>query len=81
MDDIKLLLSILIAGFSILLFIVSTAAYYRIRANKLLLASFAFLAFLIKGILIILETIDQGEIALGIDLLIIILLYFSIIKK
>ncbi|UCH72302.1 MAG: hypothetical protein JSW62_01785 [Thermoplasmatales archaeon] len=81
MDEITLFLNILIAGFSLLLFIVSIAAYYRLRATKLLLASVAFLAFTVKGLLLITEILSQDRLVLVIDLIVLILLYFSIIKK
>jgi len=81
MDEIALLLSILIAGFSILLFIISIVAYYRLQATKLLIVSFAFLAFVIKGSLILAEILSQETLALVIDLVILLILYFAIVKK
>jgi len=81
MDEITLFLSIVIAGLSTLLFIVSAASYYKIRSTKLLIINLAFLAFIIKGILLIIGYISQHRIGLFLDLAILILLYFAIIKK
>jgi len=81
MDEITLFLSIIIAGFSLLLATVSMVAYYRLRATKLLLVSMAFLAFVVKGVLIAFGVFDQGLIGLAIDFVIIVFLYFAAIKK
>ena len=81
MDEITLFLSIIIAGFSLLLAMVSTVAYYRLRAIKLLLVSMAFLAFVVKGVLIVIGIVTQDTLALGIDFVILVLLYFATIKK
>ena len=81
MEEITLFLSILIAGLSTLLFIVSAASYYRLRVLKLLIINLAFLAFIIKGILLSLEYISQARFGLILDLTIIILLYFAVVKK
>jgi len=80
MEDITLLLTILIIGFSMLLFIISTFSYYRTRSIKLLFVSTAFLIFTIKGILTIIGIISQGNLALGLDFIILLLLYFAVIK-
>jgi len=81
MDEITLFLSIIIAGFSLLLAMVSMVAYYRLRATKLLLVSIAFLAFVVKGVLIVIGIVTQDTLALGIDFVILVLLYFATIKK
>jgi len=81
MDEITLFLSIIIAGFSLLLAMVSMVAYYRLRAIKLLLVSMAFLAFVVKGVLIVIGIVNQDTLALGIDFVILVLLYFATIKK
>ena len=81
MDEITLFLSILIAGLAGLLFVVSAAAYKRLRAGKLLIINLAFLMFVIKGLLIIFEIISQERIGLILDITIIVLLYFAVIKK
>jgi len=81
MDEITLFLSIIIAGFSLLLAMVSMVAYYRLRAIKLLLVSMAFLAFVVKGVLIVIGIVNQDTLALGIDFVILVLLYFATIRK
>ena len=80
MEDITLLLAILIIGFSVLLFIISTFSYYRTRSLKLLFVCIAFLTFTIKGLLTIIGIISQGNFALSLDFIILLLLYFAVIK-
>jgi hypothetical protein len=81
MDEITLFLSMLIIGLASILFIVSSLSSYRLRNFKFFLISFAFLAFILKGFLLIFEFISQDKIGLIIDVVIIILLYFAIVKK
>ena len=81
MEEILLFLSILIAGFSLLLFIVSIIAYSRIKSVKLLIISFAFLAFTVKGVLLLLEFISQDMYATVIDFVVLVLLYLATAKK
>ena len=81
MKDIELLLAILIAGFSLLVFFVSVAASIRIKVSKFLFVSIAFFLFFIKGFLLIFEIITQSQIAFVIDLLIIVFLYIAVVKK
>ena len=81
MDEITLFLSIIIAGFSLLLAIVSFVAYHRLKATKLFLIGLAFLAFVVKGVLAVVGILNQDKITLGIDFLILIFLYFATIKK
>jgi hypothetical protein len=81
MDEITLFLAIVISGLSILLFIVSLFSYIRLQNIKLLLVSLAFFAFIVKGILLILEILNQGRLGMIIDLVVLILLYFAVAKK
>lgn len=81
MDEITLFLIIVTTGLSALLFIVSAAACFKLRVLKLLIINLAFLAFIIKGFLQIIEIFSQGRLGLIIDLIILILLYFAVIKK
>jgi len=81
MDEIAMFLSVLISGFSLLLFIVSIVAYKRLRAIKLLFIGIAFFIFLIKGVLLSLEFITQDIYAIIIDFIILILLYLATAKK
>ena len=81
MDEITLFLAILIVGLSTLLFVLSLVAYIRLQNFKLLLISFAFFAFIIKGSLLITEYLSQGRFGLVIDLIILVLLYFAVAKK
>ena len=81
MDEVSIFLSILIVGFSILLFIVSIAAFSRLKQTKLILISLAFLAFAVKGTLVLVEYIELARIVLIIDFLILLALYFATVKR
>jgi hypothetical protein len=81
MDDILLFLTVVMAGLAALLLIVSFISGYRLRSTKLALVGLAFVAFLIKALLLILEYITQDEKAVIIDFVILVLLYFAVIKK
>ena len=81
MDEITLFLSILIAGLSTILFIVSMISTARLRNIKFLLVGSAFLVFAIKGLLLFFEFLVQENIAMILDIVIIVLLYFAIVKK
>ena len=81
MNDITLFLTIVMAGLSCILLIVSFASWHRLRSVKFLFVSIAFVGFFIKAILLIFEIIIQDEKAVIIDSIILILLYLSIIKK
>ncbi|EMR74375.1 hypothetical protein MBGDN05_00161 [Thermoplasmatales archaeon SCGC AB-539-N05] len=84
---ISLFLKIVITGLAALLLIVSTASWRRLHNIKLALISVAFASFFIKGFILVIDIflgtdiIIQNNIALIIDLVIIISLYFSAIKK
>ena len=81
MDDIDLFISILISGFSVLMVIVSSAAYVRLKSTKLLLIGIAFFVFFLKSLLLVTGFIVQSRNALIIDLIIIFVLYCATVKK
>jgi len=81
MDDILLLLTLLITGFSSILFVVSIISYVKLKYVKFLLIGIAFLGFMMKGIFLLFEYIQQDQIPLVLDLFVIILMYLAIIKK
>jgi hypothetical protein len=81
MDEVTLFLSIVIAGLSTLLFIVSAVAFHRLRVLKLLIINLAFFVFIIKGLLLIFEIISQDQFGLFLDIAIIVLLYFAVVKR
>ena len=81
MDNIILFLTIIMAGLSGLILLVSFVSWYRIRAVKLVIVSLAFSAFFIKAVLLIFEFIVQDEKSIVIDSIIIILLYLAVVKK
>ena len=81
MDDVSLSILLIIAGFSFLLGIVSLLSFYRLRNIKLGFVSIAFFIFFIKAILLIFEVISQDRNSIIIDVIIILMLYFSIAKR
>lgn len=81
MDDLVLFLTIIMAGLAGLLLLVSFVSWRRIGNVKLALVGLAFLAFLIKAVLLIFGVIFQDEKSVVIDSIILVLLYFSVIKK
>ena len=81
MDEIFLFSTVIMTGISGLLLIVSIASLYRLKHLKLMFVSLAFLFFLIKAMLLLTEFIVQDRYAVIIDTIILILLYFTVIKK
>ena len=81
MEDILLFLSLLITGFSLLLFFVSIVSYMKLKITKFFIIGIAFLGFTTKGILLLLEIIAQDQLSLILDFFVIILMYLAIIKK
>jgi hypothetical protein len=80
-DDIYLFLEIVMTGLAGLLFLVSSVSWYRLKALKLGLISLAFFLLMCKGFLLIFEVIKEDSFAVFIDVFIVIVLYFSMIKK
>ena len=80
-EDIILLLSILVASFSLLLLIVSTAAYIKTKSIKLLIISIAFSLFFIKGVLLSINYFVQEPIGIILDFIILLMLYYASVKK
>lgn len=81
LDDTVLFLTILMAGLAGLLLVVSSASWYRLRALKLGLVTIAFFVFFIKAVLLVFEIITEDIVAVFIDVIILIILYFSIVKR
>ena len=81
MDEISLFFSILIAGVSSIVFIISMISTVKLKNIKFLLVGIAFLSFLIKGLLLTFELIAQDNLGIILDILVVILLYFAIVKK
>jgi len=69
------------AGLSLLLFIISLISYLRIKDSKFLFVTIAFLLFFLKGLLISLKYFEQQLQLVIIDLLVIIFLYLTIVKR
>jgi len=81
-NEINLFASIVVAGVSLLLFIISILSFSRIRETKILLIGLSFLVFFIKSILIIfLKYYKQSGYFTFFDLLIIFFLYIAAAKK
>lgn len=72
--------SIVVAGISLLLFIISMISFNRVREIKILFISLSFLIFFIKSIVIIAYYKQFGYLILF-DLLIIFFLYVAAAKK
>ena len=81
MDEITLFLSILITGVASLLFIVSIIRAIKLRNLKFSIISTAFLIFAIKGLLLFFEFLAHEKFSMILDLAVIVLLYFAIIKR
>jgi hypothetical protein len=81
MDEISLFLSILIAGVSTILFIISIISTIKLKDVKFLLVGIAFLAFIIKGLLLTFEFLNQEKIGMILDITVVVLLYLAIVKK
>jgi hypothetical protein len=71
----------MMAGLAGLLVLVSFVSWYRLRSLKLALVGCAFLTFLIKAALLLLNILPQDIRSVVIDFIILVLLYFAIIKK
>jgi len=78
-QEILIFSSVVTAGISLLLFIISAVSYTRLKEIKLLFISIAFFIFFLKGIIALLLEIATSLILF--DFLIILLLYLSIVKK
>ncbi len=78
-QEILLFLSVVVAGISLILFIISFISFKRINETKLLFISLAFLFFFIKAIVFLF--IKKNVDIMLFDLIIIALLYMAAAKK
>ena len=78
-QEILLFLSVVVAGISLILFIISFISFKRINETKLLFISLAFLFFFIKTIVFLF--IKNNVNIMLFDLIIIALLYMAAAKK
>ena len=78
-QEILLFLSVVVAGISLILFIISFISFKRINETKLLFISLAFLFFFIKAIVFLF--IKNNVDIMLFDLIIIALLYMAAAKK
>ncbi len=85
---IETFLTILLAGLSLLLFVVSALSYRRVKNVKILFVSLAFMLFFIKSLVLIgsllADTWDDWGMRwelLLFDVIIIVMLYLSIARK
>jgi len=80
-EEMVVFSSIVMAGLSFLLLLVSAVSYSRIRDLKMLFLTSAFLMFMIKGILLIADIASQSFLLIVFDLVIIVSLYLTVAKR
>jgi len=80
-EEILLFSSVVMAGLSLLLFVVSLLSFYRVRDSKLFFVTVAFFLFFFKGVIISLDFLEQSLYLVVMDLFIIFSLYLTIVKK
>ena len=80
-EEILLFSSVVMAGLSLLLFLVSLLSFYRVRDSKLFFVTLAFFLFFLKGAIISLRFLEQNLYLVVVDLIIILFLYLTIVKK
>ncbi len=85
---IEAFLTILLAGLSFLLFVVSILSYKRVKSVKILFVSLAFLLFFIKALVLLVSVISNTWDDFGmrwelllLDVIVIVMLYLSIARK
>jgi hypothetical protein len=85
---IEAFLTILLAGLSFLLFVVSILSYRRVQNVKILFVSIAFLLFFIKALVLLVSVISSTWDEFGmrwelllLDVIVIVMLYLSIARK
>ena len=85
---IEAFLTILLAGLSFLLFVVSILSYRRVKSVKILFVSIAFLLFFIKALVLMVSIISNTWDDFGmrwelllLDVIVIVMLYLSIARK
>ena len=80
-EEILLFSSVVMAGLSLLLLVVSLFSFSRLKTSKFLFVTIAFFLFLVKGIAIAIQHLEQQTELVIIDLFIIFFLYLTIVKK
>lgn len=85
---IEAFLTILLAGLSFLLFVVSILSYRRVKSVKILFVSIAFLLFFMKALVLLVSVISNTWDDFGmrwelllLDVIVIVMLYLSIARK
>jgi len=68
-------------GLSFLLLLVSAVSYSRIRDSKMLFLMVAFLVFMVKGMLLVADVVSQSLVLIALDLVIIVSLYLTVVKR
>lgn len=86
MEYIEVFLRICIAGFALLLFIPSVLSANRVRQPKLIAVSIAFFILTIKGAVLVvdiflLRKIEYSPIVACLDFLILLALYYAIVRR
>ena len=80
-EEIVLFSSIIMAGLSGVLMAVSVVSFTRVRDIKLGLLTAAFAIFVVKGVLLLLEVVEQSIGLITLDLCVIVFLYLATAKR
>jgi uncharacterized membrane protein YhaH (DUF805 family) len=85
---IETFLTIVLAGLSFLLFVVSLLSYRRIKSVKILFIAIAFLLFFLKALVLLISVLTNSWDDFGmrwelllLDVIVIVMLYLSIARK
>jgi len=68
-------------GLSFLLVLISGVSYSRIRDLKMLFLVAAFSLFFVKGIFLLTEAAHQSLVLIVLDLLVIVFLYLTVVRR
>ena len=85
MSEINSFIAGVVTVLALILFIISYLAYQRVKSTRTLFISAAFLFFFIKGILLTASIFFESELyfmlSIVVDMFILLLLSFSVLKK
>jgi len=88
MNEIELFLEIFVMGSALLILVMTMISYRLAKSTKLLILSGAFVLFFLRGLCLLLgnffevfESIPRNSYWLGIDFLILLLIYAAITRK
>ena len=89
MNNLEIFFRVALMGFSLILFVISAITYRRVQRTRLLLVSLAFAMFFVKGLMLTLglfidsinDLFQTSVLVTMLDFGIMVLLYFSVVKK